>query len=176
LSIWDFVILIILLAGAYRGYQKGLLRAVVGFVALIAGILGAIMWTPEGIAFLSQRFDISGEILPVLAFLAIFSLIVLVLSLIGRLVKLVIDLTPIGALDGLVGALLGLFKWALGISIVLWILDKAEVGLPVADEDSALLTNVRMVAPYMFQQLIDWSPFFDEIIKNVGEMLSRLKH
>lgn len=174
MSIWDFVILILLLAGAYRGYQKGLLMAIVSFVALIAGLIGAIAWTPALMTHLSERSDLSSEILSVLAFLAIFIGIIIALNIAGRFIKMVIDLTPIGAIDGLVGALLGMLKWALGISIILWIMDKAQLGLP-EDEHSALLTNVRQVAPYVFEQLVAWSPYFEELLANIGNIITNLR-
>ncbi len=174
MSIWDFVILILLLVGAYRGYQKGLLMAVVGVVALVAGLIGAIAWTPVLLAHLSERADLSPEILSVLAFLAIFIGIILALNIAGKLVKMVIDLTPVGAVDGLVGAILGMFKWALGVSIILWVMDKAQLGLPV-DEQGTLWVSIRQVAPDVFEQLSAWSPYFEELMANIANIISALR-
>ena len=173
MSIWDFVILIILLAGAYRGYQKGLLREVIAVIALVAGVIGAIQWMPLGVEFLSDTFDVTSEFLPAFAFLFIFIAIVLILSLAGRLLKLVIDLTPIGFVDGVGGALLGMLKWALGISIVLWILDTAQVELPVGSE-SLIYLNVKQVAPYLFQHLSDWSPMVKEFVSTIQNVFSKI--
>lgn len=174
MSIWDFVILIILLAGAYRGYQKGLLREVIAVIALIAGIIGAIQWMPSGADFLSRTFDLTSELLPVFAFFLIFIAIVLFLSLAGRLLKLVIDLTPIGFVDGIGGALLGMLKWALGISILLWILDTAQVELPVGDE-SMIYVNIKQIAPYVFQHLGEWSPLLEEFISSIKRIFSEIE-
>lgn len=173
MSIWDFVILVILLAGAYRGYQKGLLREVIAVIALVAGVIGAIQWMPWTVAFLSSTFDVTSEFLPAFAFLLIFIVIVLVLSLAGRLLKLVIDLTPIGFVDGLGGALLGLLKWALGISILLWILDTAQVELP-SDQESLIYLNVKQVAPYVFQHLGDWSPMVRNFVDTIRNIFSEI--
>jgi len=174
LSVWDFVVLIILLAGSYRGFQKGLLMAVVSLVSLVAGLICAVAWTPALMPYLSERTDLSSEILSVLAFLIIFIAIVVALNIAGRLIKIVIDLTPIGAIDGLGGALLGLLKWALGLSIILWVLDKAQVGIP-EDEQSTLLVSIRQVAPYVFEQLVAWSPYFEEVLANIGNIIAKLR-
>ncbi|WPP53484.1 CvpA family protein [Catalinimonas niigatensis] len=171
MSIWDFVILAILLAGAYRGYQKGLLREVIAVIALVAGVIGAIQWMPWGVAFLSETFDVTSEFLPAFAFLFIFIVIVLILSLAGRLLKLVIDLTPIGFLDGIGGALLGMIKWALGISILLWVLDTAQIELPV-DNNSLIYLNVKQVAPYVFEHLGEWSPVVKDFIGTIKNIFS----
>ena len=175
MSIWDFVVLILLLAGAYRGYQKGLLMAVVSLVALVAGIIGAIAWTPILLTHLTDRSDLSPELLSVLAFLAIFIVVVIALNIAGKLIKIVIDLTPIGAIDGLVGALLGMLKWALGVSIILWVMDKAQLGLP-SDEQSTLLVTIKQVAPYVFEQMVAWSPYFEELLANLGNLIRRPTH
>lgn len=148
--------------------------AVISLLALIAGIVGAVAWTPDLLAYLSQMTDLSVEILSVLAFLAIFIGIVLALNLVGKLIKIIIDLTPLGAIDGLIGAMLGLLKWALGLSIILWILDKAEVNLP-SDEQSSIMVNVRQVAPYIFTQLVEWSPFFEELLANIEKAITSLR-
>lgn len=174
MSIWDFVILVILLAGAYLGYQKGLLREVVGLLALVAGIIGAIQWLPQGIDFLSRSLNTQSELLPVFAFFLIFIAIVLLISLAGRLLKLVIDLTPIGFIDGIGGALLGLLKWSLGVSIILWVLDSANIELPV-DEQSVLYENVKQVAPYIFQHLGEWSPWVAETLQTIKEIFAEIK-
>lgn len=174
MSIWDFVILVILLAGAYRGFQKGLLREVVGIFALVAGIIGAIQWLPQGMDFLSRTLNTQTELLPVFAFFLIFIAIVLAISLAGRLVKLVIDLTPIGFVDGIGGALLGMLKWALGISIILWVLDNAKVELPV-DNESMIYMNVKQVAPYIFQHLGEWSPMVAEMINTIQQIFAEIE-
>ncbi|MEK6477612.1 CvpA family protein [Catalinimonas sp. 4WD22] len=174
MSIWDFVILVILLAGAYQGFQKGLLREVVGIFALVAGIIGAIQWLPQGINFLSRILNTQTELLPVFAFFLIFIAIVLAISLAGRLVKLVIDLTPIGFVDGVGGALLGMLKWALGISIILWVLDNAQVGLPV-DDESMIYMNVKQVAPYIFQHLGEWSPMVADMINTIQQIFADIE-
>lgn len=175
MSIWDFVILVILLAGAYRGYQKGLLMAVIGLFALVAGVIGAVAWTPDFLDYISQRSDLSPEILSILAFLAIFMGIVISFNIVGKLVKIVIDLTPLGAIDGLIGAMLGMLKWALGVSIILWILDKAEISF-ATDEPNSILVHVRQVAPYVFTQLVDWSPYFQELLTNIEKAIATLRN
>jgi len=148
--------------------------AVVSLLALIGGIIGAVAWTPELLAHLTKRSDLSTEILSVLSFLAIFISIVIALNIAGKLIKIIIDLTPLGAIDGLIGAMLGLLKWALGVSIILWILDKAEIGIP-ADGQSTILMNVRQVAPYIFTQMVDWSPYFEELLANIEKAIITLR-
>jgi membrane protein required for colicin V production len=140
----------------------------------VAGIIGAIQWLPQGINFLSRALNTQTELLPVFAFFLIFIAIVLAISLAGRLVKLVIDLTPIGFVDGVGGALLGMLKWALGISIILWVLDNAQVGLPV-DDESMIYMNVKQVAPYIFQHLGEWSPMVAEMINTIQQIFADIE-
>ena len=174
MSVWDFVILVLLVAGAYRGFQKGLLMSVVSLVALVAGVVCALAWTPALLQYLSGRSQMSPELLSVLAFLIIFIGVIILINIVGKLIKIVIDLTPIGSIDGLVGALLGMLKWALGVSIILWVLDKVDVGLPT-DQDSAILSNVRQVAPYIFEQVKLWSPYFSDLLDDLNKVITAIR-
>lgn len=158
--------LILLLAGAYRGFQKGLLRTVVGLLALVLGFTAALEWMEAGTTFLAETFGTNSDFLPILSFILIFIVIVVGITLIGSLLKLVIDLTPLGILDGLSGALLGLLKWALGISLLLWMLEAVGIGLP-EEENSQLYGQVSQVAPYVLDQLKEWYPAFRQLIEQV---------
>jgi len=174
LSIWDFVIVIVLLFGAYRGFQKGLLMTVVSLFALVVGVIGAVIWTPTLVQYVSVNYEISTPTFSVLAFLIIFVAIVIVLNVVGKLLKLVIDLTPIGALDGVIGALIGTFKWVVGISIIIWVLDKAQIELPTTGE-SELITGIRQVAPFVLQQFTQWLPYLKEVINDLVEIIEQYR-
>ncbi|MFP4089416.1 MAG: CvpA family protein [Cyclobacteriaceae bacterium] len=173
MNIWDFVILIILLAGAYRGFRKGLLRSVVSLLALLAGVVGAIQWMDTGTQFLADTFGLTTDLLPVLSFLLIFIVIVISITLIGSLLKMLIDLTPLGLVDGVSGALLGLTKWALVLSLLLWLLDTASVNLP-AEEESTLYSQVRQLAPYVLNEASKWSPAFEQLLESIVNFFKEL--
>jgi membrane protein required for colicin V production len=106
----DIIFLILLILGAYFGFKRGLLMELVGFAALILAILGAFKLLHNGIEILSTHFPDLGNILPFIAFIIIFVGIIILINLLGRLVKNMMDLTILGAFDSRGRSLTGYFQ------------------------------------------------------------------
>lgn len=166
---WDIVLLIILSLGTYRGYQKGLLREVVALVAFVVAVVGALQLLSWGTLLLSEKLQTESSWLPILAFLMLFVAILLGVTAAGRMMKSAIDLTPLGFLDGLAGALLGAFKWAFGISLILLLLDHAEVELP-AQQESTLYSYVHPFALTVIDRLEEWFPIVEELVGSLNDL------
>ena len=159
MSAIDVVILLLLLLGAYKGYTKGLLLEIIGilafFIALVAGFK-LLHWATK---LLSEQIDISESFLPYAAFLLLFAAIVIGINLLGKALKRVLDMTFFGTFDNLAGAIAGLFKWALAISIFIWLIDTLEVRLPAdALANSFVYPLLQPFAPSLFSSLGDVLP------------------
>ena len=88
---------------------------------LVGGILGGFKFLHWGMELISKYVDISNKILPYVSFILIFLAILIGVNMLGKLIKKVIDATLLGNIDSLVGALVGMVKWAFAISIIMWI-------------------------------------------------------
>jgi membrane protein required for colicin V production len=158
LSTIDIVILLLLLLGAYKGYTKGLLLEIIGilafFVALVAGFK-LLHWAME---VLSTQINISESLLPYIAFLVLFAAIVIGINIMGRALKKILDMTFFGTFDNMAGAIIGLFKWALGISVLIWLLNTLEVELP----------SEALASSYTYGLL---QPFAPQLFSTLGEVL-----
>ena len=115
MSILDIVLLIILALGAFSGFRKGFVMEIVSILAFILAIIGSFKLLQEGMTFMQEQFDVSGKLLPYLTFIIIFILIILVVNLLGKALKKILDMTLLGSFDNLAGAVIGLFKWASGL-------------------------------------------------------------
>lgn len=161
MSTADILILVLLALGAFRGFRKGFLLEIVGILALLLGIFGAMKLLQEGMEFLSKHFEISSQILPYVAFLALFIIIMLGVSLIGSLFKRMIDLTPLGTLDNFAGAIVGVLKWALGISFLLWATVAFGFDFFEEEEQSRLYNYIAQIAPWVVEKVQSFAPSFD---------------
>jgi membrane protein required for colicin V production len=94
----DIVIVIILIALVMHGIFMGLIRGVFDIAGIIAGYILAINFN-DMIAL--PRF---------LAFLIIFIIVVVGVSILGRIISKALRTTPLGLFDRLFGGLLGLIK------------------------------------------------------------------
>ena len=95
----DIILIIILLFGAYRGFQKGLVVELFGLLAFILAIFVGVIMMEVGTEFLQKFINGYEKLLPYLAFLLIFILVVLTMKLLAWLLKKGLNLTPLGAVD-----------------------------------------------------------------------------
>lgn len=145
----------------------------VGFAALILGILGAFKLLHTGMEVLSRHFPDLGTLLPFIAFIIIFIGIIIIINLLGRVLKNMMDLTILGAFDSVAGALLGIFKWAFLLSVTLWLMDVIHIKLPEdMTAESFLYPYVAGFAPKIGSYVSAVFPFADNLFDSIRELFN----
>jgi len=170
----DIVILVFLLIGAYTGFRRGMLMEVISLVAFFAAILAGIKLLDWGINVLSEYIEGYDSLLPIIAFTIIFIGIIVLLNLLGKAVKKIIDMTLLGSLDDIIGSLMGIVKWALFISIFFWIFE--SFGGTISDstiEGSMLYEPITSFAPAMFNLFSGLFPYFMDFFEQSKEMVNQ---
>jgi membrane protein required for colicin V production len=168
----DFIFLAPLLFGAYRGYQKGFVLEFIAIISFVLAIIGGFKLMHWGMDLLDKYFDIGGHLLPYISFIVIFVAIILLVNLIGRFIKKIIDLTLLGAVDNLAGALLSIVKWAFAISILLWL--SSSFGIEFSDEwreNSIFYSYLLSFAPTVVDYCSGLMPFAHDLFDQIKEML-----
>lgn len=172
MKIVDIVILLILVLGAFRGFQKGLLLEVIGLVAFFLGIWGGFRLMPLGVDFLERFLDFKG-LLPFISFIIIFIGIVLAVNLLGMVLKKTIDMTILGSFDDLAGSLAGVLKWAISISFLIWLLGFFNFSLGVEYTEGAVIYPfIASLAPWLIETISTVMPFVKEFFDTVEKQAS----
>ena len=168
----DLILLIALLIGAYRGFRKGLFIEVVGIAALIIAVIGGFKLLHVGIEFLSSHFGGFSHLIPYIAFILIFIAILVLINLLGSTVKRVLDLTLLGSLDNFAGALLGVLKWAIAISIFLWLTHTVGFRIPEETRHASLIYPlIEPLGPKTIQVISSWLPFTGDLIDAIRDLI-----
>jgi membrane protein required for colicin V production len=154
LNALDVAILLLLIWGTFSGFRKGLLLEVIGIVAFVIGIVVGLKLLQWSINWLSGYVDINESLLPYIAFFVLFVLVVVGINLIGNIASKALHLTFLGVVDSLLGAVAGLLKWALGISVLFWVASTMELNRP-----GGLLTQ-----SWFFELLAPLAPAFFDLI------------
>ncbi len=171
----DLVILVILLFGAYRGFQTGLVLEIVSIVAFFVAILGGFKLIDLGKNMLESFEDTLGNFMPIAAFILVFVIILIVINLAGRLFKKIIDFTILGSFDNFAGALLGMLKFTLFLSILNWVIISMGFDLPdMVSKDSAIYPYVAMIGPAIGNFLFSLFPSLNDLVEKVGDFLRGL--
>lgn len=171
MSAVDIVLIIMLLLGAYSGYKKGLILELIAIIAFILAIVGGFKLLHVGMEYIAKMYDGFGSLLPFVAFLVLFVLILILVNIVGKMLKKVVDWTPFGVLDNLAGALIGMAKWALAISILLWVMSGLNINLPDQFTDnSKVLPVISGFATSVGNFISTIFPSFDNFIQTLKEL------
>lgn len=163
--------LILFVVGAYHGYKKGLILELITIVAFILAIIGGFKLLHIGMEYISRMWDGFGSFLPFVAFLVIFVLIIVLVNTIGSILKKIIDWTPLGFIDNIAGALIGVLKWAIGISIIFWVLAALHLDFGSdAVNNSRILPIANSVMSTVSDFISTIFPSFEDFIKTLKEL------
>lgn len=158
MSAFDIIIAVVLLYGFIKGFKEGLFVEAASLVALIFGVYGAIHFSHIVGGFLKTRLEWEERYLTLLAFALTFFIIVLVISLIGKLLTKIADFAHLGWINTIAGGVFGALKWALIFSIVLMVFDKFNSNIRfLSKEDTAksiLYEPVKNLAVTLFPNLV----------------------
>jgi membrane protein required for colicin V production len=160
----DIILIIIILLGAYSGYKEGFLMELFSLLAIILGVLGGFKLMGQAMILLTHKFNIDKVVLPYIAFAVVFIIIVIVVTLLGRIIKASIDKNFLGRVDQAMGALLGMLKVTFVLSVAIWIMNSLRVHtLEHWAEDSRLYPKVAAFAPMVTNVVGKFIPIFKDI-------------
>ncbi len=175
MKLLDIIILVPLLWGAYKGFTKGFVMEVVSLLAFVLAILIAFKTLHLGIELI--RPYISAEsFLPLISFVLIYIAVVLLINLAGKLIKKFLDITLLGKVDDIAGAILGALKWAFGLSTILWLMNQAQIVVPNdVVEDSILFPYLVKYGPSLINTVSEIVPYGRGIVDAINELLVPLQ-
>lgn len=145
---------------------------IVAVLALLLGIFGAFKLLHLGMDFLDKHFEISGKFLPYISFILLFIGIVILVNLLGRSIKKVADMAFLGGFDKIAGALIGLIKWAFGMSVLVWLTESFNIG-PSEEmtEGARIYPFIEVMAPQVLNFIGGLVPFANDLIESIESLL-----
>lgn len=150
----DIILAALLLFGLARGFFKGFFVEVTTLVALALGIYGAIHFSYFAASFISSRVNWQYNYVEIASFATTFLIVVIALFLLGRILTKLADAASLGILNKLLGAVFGLLKIGLVLSVILIIFDQLNRSLPFITDDkkktSILYKPVKSLVPLIF--------------------------
>ena len=163
----DIIIGILLILGLFKGLKNGLLIEVASLIALILGVYGAIHFSYYAVDFLNEKVSWSEQTINLAAFAITFIIIVVVITLAGRVLTKVASLAMMGIVNRILGAAFGLLKTAFILSVILMFLASMTNTLNIIDEEtkeeSILYKTIEPLAPL----------FLPSILKEVDDFRDR---
>ncbi len=123
-------------------------------------------------AYLDDYFEEFSNLLPFISFLIIFLAIVLLVNMLGKVVKKLVDMTLLGGVDKFAGAVIGIAKWAIGLSIILWLTNNFGIELPGQNEELVLYPFLMELGPNVVEGVSVVLPFAQDLFDSIKELIS----
>lgn len=163
MNIIDIIILVCCIPALFHGFSKGFVSQAISLIALVLGVWLSFKFSVPLGDWLKSFADLPGTVLHIIAFALILTIVMLVLTLIGKAIEKVVKLAMLGWLNKLLGIVFALLKAVLIIGLVIIIFDAIYNLIPFVSSDtlneSVLYNPIKSIANTVF-------PFLKELIFN----------
>ncbi len=154
----DIILGILLIWGMIKGLSKGLFTSLASLVALVVGIYIAVHFSHVAGAYLEQYVDWSEGAMKLAAFAVTFILVVILVSLAGKLLTKIADYAALGILNKILGGVFGVLKVAFIASVIIIFVDSLNQNITIIKKetlDNSILYNpVRKLAPMVLPNVL----------------------
>ncbi len=165
----DIALMLVLALGVWRGFKKGFIISLFDVIGLGLGVYGGIHFSDAFAEWLKTEFNIGIDWLPFSSFLVTLLLILIVIHLLARAITKVLKLAMLGTVNKVGGAVFGLARSVLFVSLALLFLHplnkKAQFVSDEALEASLLYTPIYLTATTVVPALLT-SDFYEYLDDN----------
>ena len=185
MNVLDLLIIAILLVNAVLGWMFGLVRRVVAFVGLFAGLGGATLTSPGSTAYVANTFGITSLLwAQVVTYAATVAFAIVLFEVLGAVYQRYLDQLVAPAFDRLTGVLAGVVIGALQITVLLILgVDlvrsqlPSSVAIPPAFATAQELFNGSLLAPHFYAlEPLTRTVFSLVLPSSIGSYFTQLVH
>lgn len=166
----DFIGLTLMLILSIRGYMKGIIVAVFSVLAIILGVVCALKLSGMLGGWLLAKGWVTTGWATIVSYVILFVCVVLLVRLMAKALQSVVQLTMLGWLNGLIGALLYGFMASVIWSSLLWIGNQAHLIAPETKAYSKTYRYLEPIAPWTFDQVGKLLPFAKDIFEDLTSL------
>ncbi|MCX6257111.1 MAG: CvpA family protein [Bacteroidia bacterium] len=138
----DFIFLVPLVWGAYRGFTKGFIISLASVAALLLGIYCAFRLSGFTANIMEKQLHWHPDKVKIIAFAITFIVILVGVHLLAKLLDKLLSSVSLGWLNRILGLFFGVLKYAFLLSVLLVLLAKMETRhtlIPAADKEKSYL-------------------------------------
>ena len=127
----DILLCIPLVWGLYKGFTKGLIIEAATLVAFSLGVWGGITFSDFIAQKIKESFDWNSPYLPIISFAITFLAIIAFVFLVAKMIQKMVEGVALSAVNKIGGAAFGTLKFALMMSVVIFMIDAVEESYPM---------------------------------------------
>jgi membrane protein required for colicin V production len=170
----DVVVLIMVILALVKGFGKGFIMALFNTLSLIIGLAAAVKFSAMVAPVIGEKLDTGVQFAPIIAFLAIFAGVLLLIRMAGKAIEKTFETASIGFINRASGALLYLLVYLSIISILFYYVEKTgllrkevqEASLTwnlIAPWGPAVLDGIGLLIPFFKNMFDTLNDFFEQV-------------
>ncbi|MFC2186551.1 CvpA family protein [Peijinzhouia sedimentorum] len=121
MALVDIILIIALILGISSGYRTGFVKGLLDVLGIIVGVVAALTLSNGLVGLLTSMGVNESEYLPIIIALIIFIVVMVVFSTVAEFLRTILKALFLKKIDGIAGAVLGLVKITIFISVFFWI-------------------------------------------------------
>lgn len=164
----DIIVVILLVLALWKGIRNGFILGIFSFLAFIVGLAAAMKLSAVAADYIGQNVSVSERWLPILAFAAVFLIVVLLVRLGAKALEGVVELATLGWLNRLGGVALFALLYLVIFSVLLFYADRLQLINPETREASVSFPLLQPLGPYIIDGLGVVVPFFRDMFSELN--------
>lgn len=157
INLLDIILLVPLLWFGYNGYKKGLIIEITSLAAFILGLFFAFYFSNFTARILKQYFTIDEKYMAAISFIVTFIGVLFIVLALGKILEKFIDILLLGFVNKLAGAVFGVLKGALFLSILIFVINYFNLSHTIIKQEaikkSIFYKPVESIAPALYSWL-----------------------
>ena len=164
MNYFDAIIIIPLLWGAWRGFQRGLIFEIAMIIGLVLGLYLAFKFSVLFEGLVAKHISSNG--VHYISFFLVFILVILIMVLLAKFLESILKAIKLNPFNKIAGALFGMLKFLLIVSIILTLFKPVDEQMkllkPEWKEGSLLYAPVVKASQYIFPAMSDVREVFEK--------------
>ena len=170
----DILLLVIVCLGAIRGFFRGFILALFALVAYVLGLAAAMKFSHAAAVWLEPMIHAGARWMPLLAFLAVFIGVVLLVRWLALLIQKTMEGLMLGWANRLAGMLFYIVLYVTIYSILLFYLVRMRLIGQNTLQHSVTYPYLSMVAPRVIGVLGLALPWFRDIFERLDKFFDKV--
>jgi membrane protein required for colicin V production len=162
MNTFDIIVIVLLLAGAVRGFMRGFVYEIATLGSLFLGMFAAFKLAYLAQPALRKIGNMDVHLLAVLSFILMFLVVVVSMYFLAKLFTSLIDKSGLGIFNKLMGAVFGILKFAFILSILIYFFNHFN-------EKHHYVSQEKKSASKLYQPIADIAPAVLPVLNQARE-------
>ena len=160
--------------GLIRGWSNGIIKEVAGIIGVVLGVWAGFRFAFIFADYYRENFEVPENVIPFLAFLTAFILVLVLVFFAGKMLKFFLEKTNLSVLNKAAGAMFGGLKLAFVIGSLISLVGKAGFISQETKETSVAYPYISAYCEGVMEYSVGLIPAAKNVFKDMDEYFDKL--